>query len=276
MRLHYLTLLFLFVTGSVTAQVQMPAPSPTQTINQQFALGTIEIKYSRPLAKGRKVFGDLVPVNKLWRTGANTATTIRFTDAVEIKGKKIDSGTYALYSVPGIETWDIILNKGINNWGIDGYSESQDVARFKIEPMKLSTKLESFTMQFDKVTAESCELQLMWEKTIVSIPITANIKERLRREITAALQTDKKPFFEAAQFYNEYDRNLSKAIEYAGKAVTENPKAFWIWLYKARMEKDAGKTAAALASSQQSLALAREAKNDDYIKMNVELQKTLR
>jgi len=276
MKPSYLTALFLFLAGTICAQVQMPAPSPTQTVTQQFALGSIEVKYSRPMAKGRKVFGDLVPVNKLWRTGANAATTIRFTDAVEIKGKKIDSGTYALYSIPGIEAWEIILNKGVNNWGMDGYKEAQDVVRFKVEPVKLNKKLESFTIQFNDVKPESCELQLMWEKTAVTIPVHANIKERLRKQLAAALQTDKKPWFEAAQFYNEYDHNISKALEYAGKAVEENPKAFWIWLYKARIEKDAGKTAAALASSQESLALAKAAKNDDYIKMNVELQKTLK
>ncbi len=266
----------LLLAANLCAQVQMPAPSPAQTVTQQFALGSIEVKYSRPLAKGRKVFGDLVPVNKLWRTGANAVTTIRFTDAVEIRGKKIDSGTYALYSIPGIETWEIILNKGISNWGVDGYKETQDIMRFKVEPMKMKQSLESFTIQFNDVKPQSCELQLMWEKTVVTIPIESNIKERLRKQITAALQTDKQPWFEAAQFYNEYDRNISKALEYAGKAVEANPKAFWIWLYKARIEKDAGKTAAALASSQESLALAKEAKNDDYVRMNVELQKSLK
>jgi tetratricopeptide (TPR) repeat protein len=276
MKRTHLTAVLLLLIANVHAQVQMPAPSPTQTVTQQFGLGSIEVKYSRPVTKGRKVFGDLVPVNKLWRTGANAATTIRFTDAVEIRGKKIDSGTYALYSVPGIETWEIILNKGVNNWGVDGYRESQDVVRFKVEPFKMKQPLESFTIQFNDVKAESCELQLMWEKTSVTIPIQTNIKDRLRKQITAALQTDKQPWFEAAQFYNEYERNISKALEYAGKAVEANPKAFWIWLYKARIEKEAGKTAAAMASSQQSLALAREANNDDYVKMNVELQKTLK
>ena len=271
----FLIVLFLFA-GHIGAQVTMPAPSPAQTIIQQFALGNIEVRYSRPVAKRRKVFGDLVPVNKIWRTGANAATIIRFSDPVEIKGKKIDSGSYALYTIPGIEAWEIILNKGIGNWGVDGYKESQDVVRFKVEPAKMTRKLESFTIQFEDVKPETCELQLMWEKTIVSIPINANIKERMRKQITAALQTDKKPWFEAAQFYNEYDRNISKALEYAGKAVEENPKAFWIWLYKARIEKDAGKNAAAFASSQTSLALAKEAENDDYVKMNIELQKSLK
>ena len=266
----------LLIAATMNAQVKMPAPSPGQTIKQDFALGTIEVKYNRPVAKGRKVFGDLVPFNKLWRTGANAATIIKFTDAVEIKGKRIDTGSYALYTIPGTDTWEIILNKGVTNWGVDGYKESEDVARFKVEPIKMSNKLESFTMQFAEVKAESCELQIMWEKTTVTIPINANIKDRIHSQIEAAMLTEKKPYWQAVQFYNEYEKNPTKALEYAGKAIEENPKAFWIWLYKARIEKETGDKKAAMESSKKSLELAKEAKNDDYVKMNEELQKTLK
>lgn len=258
------------------AQVKMPAPSPGQTIQQDFALGSIEVKYSRPAAKGRKVFGDLVPMNKLWRTGANAATIIKFTDVVEIKGKKIDTGSYALYTIPGLESWEVILNKGTGNWGVDGYKESQDVARFRIDPIKIKDKLENFTMQFAEIQPESCELHIMWEKTAIVIPIHATIKERIRTQIEAGLKSAKKPYFQAAQFYYEYDKNISKALDNAGKAVEENPKAFWIWLYKARIEKEAGNKTAAIASAKKSLELAKEAKNDDYVKMNEELIKTLK
>lgn len=265
----------LLLTASVSAQVKMPAPSPLQTITQEFALGTIEVKYSRPLAKGRKVFGDLVPMNKLWRTGANSATVVRFTDVVEINGKKIDTGSYALYTIPGTETWDIILNKGYKNSGVVGYKESDDVVRFKVEKQKLGNKQESFTIQFADIKPESCELQIMWEKTSVSIPIKANIKDRIRTQLEAALLTEKKPWFQAAQYYYDYEKNTTKAIDYAGKAVAESPKAFWIWLFKAKAEKEAGNKTAAIASATKSLELAREAKNDDYIKMNEELLKSL-
>lgn len=266
---------FLTTTVSLYAQVKMPQPSPAQTVKQDFALGSIEVRYSRPFTKGRKVFGDLVPFNKLWRTGANAATLIRFTDNVEIKGKKIDTGSYVLYTVPGYDSWEIILNKGINNWGIEGYKESEDVARFRVEPLRVRDEVESFTIQFDNVQPESCELHIKWEKTAVVIPIAANIKERLRAQLNAALLSDKKPYWQAAQFYNEYDKNPKKALEYVRKAVDENPKAYWIWLYKANIEKEAGDKKAAMESSRKSLALAKEAKNDDYVKMNEELQKKL-
>ncbi len=264
-----------FYTFSSTAQVKMPAPSSTQTIKQDFGMGAIELTYSRPNAKGRKIFGDLVPYNKLWRTGANGATKIVFNDAVELGGKKIDTGSYVLYTIPGVDSWEIILNKGLTNWGVDGYKESEDVIRFKAEPMKMKNNMETFTMEFANIKPESCELHIMWAKTAVSIPVTTNIKDRLRGQIEKAMLTDKKPYWQAAQFYNEFDNNQAKALDNCNKAAEENNKAFWIYLYKAKIQKEMGDKAGAKASAQKSLELAKEAKNDDYVKMNEELLKKL-
>ncbi len=261
---------------SGAAQVKMPAPSSTQTIKQDFGLGTIELTYSRPTAKGRKIYGDLVPFNKLWRTGANAATRIVFSDAVEMGGKKIDSGTYVLYTIPGVDAWEVIINKGISNWGTEGYKETDDIARFKVEPMKMKNSIEAFTMQFADIKPETCSLEIMWEKTGVSIPIRTNIKDKMRAQINAAMQTDKKPYWQAAQFYNEYDKNLPKALENVTKAIEANDKAYWIWIYKAKIQKEMGDNTGALASSKKSLDLAKEAKNDDYVKLNQDLQKTLK
>jgi len=271
----FFSIVCLFMSIGMNAQVKMPAPSPTQAIKQDFAMGNIELTYSRPSAKGRKVFGDLVPYNKLWRTGANGATIIKFSDPVEIKGKRVDTGSYALYTIPGAESWEIILNKGLKNWGVDGYKESEDVIRIMVEPMKMKNNIETFTMQFADIKGESCELHIMWAKTAVVIPITASIREKVKAQIEAAMQTEKKPYWQAAQFYNEYEKNSTKALEYASKAVEANPKAFWMWLYKARIQKDLGDKAGALVSAQKSLELATAEKNDDYIKMNEELIKKL-
>jgi len=265
----------LFATAAV-AQVRMPAPSPVQTVKQDFGMGSIELTYSRPGAKGRKVFGDLVPNGKLWRTGANAATKIVFTDPVEIGEKKIDSGTYVLYTIPNEESWDIILNKGLKNSGIDGYKESEDVVRFTVLPAKLKTAVETFTIQFANIKAESCDLEILWEKKLITIPITTNIKEKVRAQIDAAMQTDKKPYWQAAQFYNEYDKNLPKALENVSKALESNQKAFWMLLYKAKIQKEMGDVAGALETSKASLALAKEANNNDYVKMNETLQKELK
>ncbi|MEO6489265.1 MAG: DUF2911 domain-containing protein [Ferruginibacter sp.] len=273
------SLLALVLAGSYlvsTGQVKMPQPSPTQSLKQDFGMGSIELTYSRPSAKERKIFGELVPYNKLWRTGANSATIIKFSDPVEIKGKKIDTGSYALYTVPGPETWDVILNKGVSNWGVDGYSETADVVRFSVPSMKMINTIETFTMQFADIKPESISLQILWDKTAVDIPITTNIKDKIKAQIDKAMLTDKKPYWQAAQFYNEYEKNSAKALENATKATDENPKAFWIWLYKAKIQKEMGDKQGALASAKKSLELATEQKNDDYVKMNEELIKKLK
>lgn len=272
-------ILFLLLSVSAlytaTAQVKMPAPSPTQTLKQDFGMSSIEIKYSRPAMKGRKIFGDLVPYNKLWRTGANGATIVRFNDPVEIGGKKVDTGSYALYTIPNTDSWTIILNKGTGNWGVDGYKESEDVARFNALVEKVKPKVENFTIQVVNIQPESCDLQLTWEKTKISIPVTVNIKDKVRAQIDAAMQTEKKPYWQAAQFYFEYDKNMNKALENVTKATEAQPTAFWIFLYKARIQKEMGDKAGARESSEKSKQLAKEAQNDDYVKLNEEFLKKL-
>ena len=276
MRKLFLSCLISLGILSIEAQVKLPAPSSTQTIKQDFGVGTIELTYSRPSAKGRKIFGDLVPYNKIWRTGANGPTKITLSDPIEIGGRSLDTGSYVLYTIPGKDSWEVIINKGLKNWGIDGYTDSQDVARFTVTPEKVKPSVETFTMQFADIKPESCLLQLMWDKTSISIPITTNIKAKVRAQIEAAMLTDKKPYWQAAQFYKEYDKDLAKALENVNNATTQNPKAFWIYLYKARILKEMGDNAGAKAASDISLSLAKEAKNDDYVRMNEQLQKGLK
>lgn len=260
----------------VYAQFKLPSVSPTQIIKQEFGLGNIELTYSRQGAKGHKVFGDLVPYDKLWRTGANAATKIVFSDPIEMNGRKIDSGAYVLYTIPGAESWEVIINKGIRNVGTDGYKESEDVLRFKVEPVNTKINTESFTIQFAALRPESCELQLMWEKKLIIIPIVVNIKDKMRMQLDAAMRTNQKPFWQAAQFYYEYDRNLTRALENVNKAIEGNPKAYWMLLYKAKIHNEMGDITGATQSVNRSLALSKDAKNDDYVKMNEMLLKELK
>ncbi len=272
------TICSLLLAGTLTqAQVKMPAPSPGQTLKQDFGLASIDVVYSRPVAKGRKVFGDLVPFNEVWRTGANAATLVTFNDAVELAGKKVDSGTYALYTIPNKGSWVIILNKGVKNWGSDGYTADDDVVRVTVKTEEVKNMVESFTIQFANVKPESCNLQIMWENTMVSVPVKTDVKTTIRTSLESALKnSEKKPYWQAMQFYNEWDNNPAKALQYADLAVQDNPKAFYMWLYKARLEKATGNKAKAMESSKKSLELAKEAKNNDYVKMNEDLQKTLK
>ena len=255
-----------FIAASIAtmAQAKVPAPSSTQTIKQDFGLGIIELTYSRPGVKGRKIFGDHEPFDSLWRTGANAATRIKFTEPVEIGGKSLDTGSYVIYTIPTKTNWEVIINKGLENWGTDGYKKSEDVVRFKVPASKTTNLVETMAMQFLNVKAESCDLNIAWENTSINIPIKTNIKDKLRASFEKDLMGEKKPYWGAAQFYFEYDKNNVKALECVKGGIEGNKKAFWMYLYKAKIEKEMGDKTAALASAKTAMELAKAAKNDTY------------
>lgn len=263
------------------AQIRMPAPSTTQKITQNFGLGTIELVYSRPNIKGRSLMkdnSDLAPLGKLWRVGANAATRISFTDRVMIGGKLLDTGSYVLYAIPGKEYWEIILNKGLNNWGTDGYKESEDVNRFKIKAEKLGEETETFAMQFENVLPESCDLELIWGKTLIRIPMSTNVKDRIRAQVEKSLAAEKvnpNDYFAAANFYYEWDKNYAAALTNVVKATNANPKAFYMFLLQAKIQQALGDKIAAKTSAEKCIAAATEAKNDDYVKQATDLIKKL-
>ncbi|MEP7079920.1 MAG: DUF2911 domain-containing protein [Ginsengibacter sp.] len=255
------------------AQVRMPAPSTTQYIKQDFGMSSIELTYSRPNLKGRKIIGVVEPWNVLWRTGANAATKITFNDAVQIGNTKIDSGSYAIYTIPQKNgTWQFIINKGYKNSGVTGYTQSDDVLRMNIKVNKNAQKIETLTMQFGNVLPESCVLNIAWEDFNMSIPITTNIKDRLKAQFESALMSDKKPYWQAAQYYNDYENNKVKALEMINKAIAQSDKpAFYQVYYKAKLQKELGDKKSAVATAKQSLELSKEANNDTYVLMSQKL-----
>jgi hypothetical protein len=269
----------IFSSMAAISQVRMPQPSPTQTLHQDFGLGKIELTYSRPSIKERTLFtpnSELAPFGQVWRTGANNATKIRFTDLVQINGNKLDTGTYALYTIPGATEWTIIINKGLK-WGTE-YKQEEDIFRFTVPSKTIANKHESFTMQFSDIKPESCNLDLMWGNTNVSVPITTNVRDRIRTQLETALNaTEKRPglHYNAANFYYEYDKDYAKALAYADKAIEENKEAFWVYLLKARIQKAAGDKSGAKATAQITIDKATAQKNDDYARFARELIKSL-
>ncbi len=267
-----LPLTMLLACNFLFAQVQVPLPqlSPTATVIQNFGIGKITLVYSRPSIKGRTLFAansDLAPLDKLWRTGANAATSISFTEQVNFGGKDIDTGSYALYTIPGSSEWEIILNKGVNNSGTSGYKESDDVVRFKV-PAENSTgmNVETFTMEFLNIKPESCDLFLLWGNTMVVIPITTNFKDKTRASIEAALKGNDKPYWQAASFYYEYDKDYAKALDNVNHAIETNKDAYYMYMLKARVQKAMGDATGAKASAGKTIELAAAQKNDDDVK----------
>jgi tetratricopeptide (TPR) repeat protein len=275
MKKFLLSLFIALALCNANAQLKTPAPSPTQTIKQDFGLSSVELIYSRPAMKNRKIFGELVPWNAVWRTGANNATRLKFMDDVMIGGKALKAGEYALYTVPGENEWDIIINKGSANWGTN-YKMEDDVIRVKVKPMKLSDKVETFTMQFANVTPTSTDLHIMWDKTAVAVPITTEIDKKIMAQIDNAMNKDTRPYFQSAMYYMETGKDLNQSLQWFDKAIEQNPKAFWMYHQKANALAKLGKKAEAKAVALKSIELAREQKNDDYVSLNEKLIATLK
>nr|MBP6410150.1 DUF2911 domain-containing protein [Pseudarcicella sp.] len=250
MKNYFFILILLFVSSfSFSQTLKIPAPSPLQTIKQDFALSFVEVNYSRPALKGRVAFGDLVPFGKLWRTGANAATKITFGEDVNIAGKPIKAGSYAIYVVPTAEEWEVIFNKGVANMGTSGYKKEEDALSVSVKTNKMADKIESFMITFDNVLSDKMNLVMGWENTIVEVPISTNVDKKIMKDIDNAMNVDAKPYFESARYYFENDKDLNKALVWINKATELKPKAFWMFLMKARIQFKMGDKAGAIATS---------------------------
>jgi hypothetical protein len=256
-------------------QLATPQPSPTQVVKQNFSTGNIELNYSRPSKKGRVVFGDLVPFEKVWRTGANTATTLTFSDDVTIGGKEIKAGKYGLLSIPGEKKWTLIITKDVNVTSPAAYKAENDVARVEADVMKLPFAVETFTITFADLTGNSTNLHIFWDNTLVMLPISTNTEARVMKQIDDVMNKDNKPYFAAAQYYFDNGKDLGQALTWVNKALETNKEAFWMYLLKARIHAKQNDKAGAKAAANTVVTLATKAKNDDYVKMANDLLKTL-
>lgn len=268
-------LAFIFLTNDAQ-QLTTPQPSPTANIKQNFALSSIEISYSRPGVKGRKIFGDLVPYGKVWRTGANNATTINFGEEVTIGGKKVAAGKYGLLTIPGESEWTFIITKQLDVTSPAAYKEDQDVVRVKAQPASLPFSIETMMISIDNIKSNSCEVAVIWDNVYVNFAVTVDVDSKVMKQINEVMQNDSRPYFNAAMYYIDNGKDLNKAVEWLDKAFVQTPDGFWIQYQKARALKMLGKKADAIAASNKSIELAKKAQNDDYVKLNEDLQKTLK
>lgn len=255
------SLALLFAAFALTAQAQeplkLPALSPNASIHQDFSTSGIDITYSRPSMRGRTVFGDVVAYGAVWRTGANAATKLKLGEEVVIGGQIIKPGEYALYTVPGKDEWEVIINKGTGNWGAAGYDKAADIVRFKVKPTMMNSAVETFTIDIANITYSTCDIELAWEKTKIAIPVKANNETRLDAAIDKAINQPALPYQQAATYYLETGNNLQKALTYADKAIEQNPKAFFLYYLKARIAAKMGKKEETIVAAKKSIELAK-------------------
>ena len=215
----------LTLSATLAQSLNVPAPSPTQTLKQNFGTSDMSLEYSRPSANNRVIFGDVVPFDKIWRTGANSSTKITFGSDVKVEGKEVKAGTYAIYTLPGKESWDIMLYKDLTIGGnTSKYKTEDEILRVKVKSTKVSEKVESFTMNFNGFTATATTLEMIWENTKVAVAITTDIDATIMKNIEKYVINDSRPFYSAATYYYDNNKDNNLAMEWVNKAIA-TPKS---------------------------------------------------
>ena len=268
--------LLLFICAIVTsvavqAQLQTPAPSPFQKIEQKVGLTDVTLEYSRPSMKGRTIFGGLVPYDNVWRTGANANTKITFSDDVIIGGKTVKAGSYAIYTKPGMQSWDVMFYTDSNNWGTpQKWDESKVAATVKAQVYLMPMAIETFTMTFDDVASDSANLGILWDKTYVGVPIKFETDKMVSASIDKVMNgPGANEYYQAAVYYLESGKDINKAKTWIDKAIEmRSEPAFWYHRQQSLIYAKAGDKKGAINAAKKSLSLAQEAGNDDYVALN--------
>ena len=264
-----LTIIFIGFSTSLLAQEKVsfliPPSSPEASFTQQLVNGEITISYSRPLARGRKIFGGLVPLDSLWRTGASGATTIYISEEIIIGDKLLKEGKYSLFTIPGEKEWTIIINADTTLHGSFGYSSSKDVLRFKIKSEKSDLFTEAFTISFVELTNKgSGFLTLAWENTIVKIPLKSPVDDRVMAEINTRLIANKEQntelYYQAANYYYTTGRDLKLAAAWAAEAEKADKENFNYPNLLQKILADQNDYKAAIAAAKRAIVLG-EKKN---------------
>tara|TARA_R110002074_G_scaffold5143_6_gene25305 strand:+ start:25892 stop:26737 length:846 start_codon:yes stop_codon:yes gene_type:complete len=266
-----LFLMAIVASISVEAQINTPAPSPSAKLMQTVGLTEVMIDYSRPNMRGREVYGNLVPFDKLWRTGANAYTKITFDTDVSIGGKEVKAGTYSIFTKPGASTWDVFFYTDIVGGGTPSkWEESKVVAQVNVPVYKMDMPVETFTITVDDVMSNGASIGIIWANTYVAVPFTVPTDATVMKSIDKALNgPTADDYYAAAVYYSSEGKDINKAKEWMNKAMsmTEKP-AFWQLRQQSLILAKAGDKKGAIEAAKKSLAGATEAGNDDYIKMN--------
>lgn len=250
------------VAAAAVAQVKTPQPSPKASLTQTVGTTDITIHYSRPGVKGRTIWGDLVPHDKVWRTGANAATTISFSDDVTINGQKLAKGTYSLHTIPGKDEWTIIFNTVADQWGSYSYDAAKDALRVTTKPEKSNEFAEWMGFDIPKMTTDEATIRFRWENVAVPFTVNTNTTTRTLAAFRSALGADWRTPYMAANFAFENKagtpEEMNKWVDMSIK-VNENLANLWL---KARMQERAGDRAAAIATAEKAISKATEAQKD--------------
>lgn len=269
MRIHFSLLLIMLTSISLIAQIEKPSLSPKKISQQKVGLANVTLEYGQPNKQGRKIFGSLIPYNKLWRTGANSSTKITTDKEITLANNTIPAGTYGLYTIPNKKEWTIIIHKKTNLWGDAGYDKTNDLIRFTIPVKKIRDTNETLNINFENFTVDGADLVLAWENTKIVIPVIVNsdaiIEEQINAKIINSKETiSSQTYFDAAQYYYLKNKELNTAFEWFSKAEKLRPTAFWYTYYKSELAYKLGKNNIAKQGAAKCLKAAKSSKSSDY------------
>lgn len=263
----------LFLTNSITSQVVAPAPSPVGKNIQKVGMTTLTLEYSRPGVKDRSIFGEMIPYGKLWRTGANNNTKITIDTEITVAGQELKAGTYAIFTIPNKDSWEVLFYSDANNWGIPKtWDDSKVVARTTVKSYPIPFNVETLTLDFNEIKNTSAILEILWEKTYIAIPFEVPTDRIVMASIEKTMNNNPtdNDYYAAAVYYLNADKDIKTAqkwIDKAVKAQKKDPK-FYVIRRQALIHAKAGDTKKAIKAAKKSLKLAEKANNSDYIKMN--------
>ncbi len=257
---------------TVNGQVGYLRASPLQKTTAKVGFTDITIEASRPSIKGRVIFGDLVPYDELWRTGANRSTKITFSDTVYIGKTALAPDTYTLLTIPTTTDWDIYFYKDLSLWGApDSLEESKIAAHIKVPSLSLNRTFESLTLTIDDLTKNSVNLGLAWENTYVAIPISIPTDDIMTGLIHKELAKNASDFHAAAYYYLNNNLDLNKAKDWMAKAILIRAiPDYRDYLWQSMILDKLGDRKGAIQSAKKSLEIAKDAGSRVGIEENTE------
>ena len=268
----YLLILTLIIFSFSFSQIKTPQPSPAAEIVQTVGLTEFEVQYSRPSMRGREIFGNLVPYDKIWRTGANENSGISFSTSIKIGDSTVPAGKYSIYTIPGVDSWDFILYSDANNWGLPSeWDENKVIVKINAPSFKQAFPVESFQFFMVDLSNNSFTLGIAWDDVYVPITIDVPTREMVEKNIQDVMgkQPKASDYYAAAVYYRQENINIEKAVKWIDKAIEMSDEVkYWQLRQQSLIYAANGNIKGAIKVAKKALEAAKIANNQDYVKMN--------
>lgn len=260
------TVCMVMVFGAVAiAAVETPRVSPKASVSQRIGVTDVQITFSRPGVKNRAIWGELVPYDKVWRTGANEATTISFSNDVKVEGQALPAGKYGLFTIPGQSSWTVIFNKDAEQWGSNKYKQESDALRIQVQSQDAPNQ-EWMDFSFQNLSPESADVVLRWEKKLIKFGIHVDTKQKVlascRDAIANLKPDDNDTLSDCTEYSLNNDGDAAEALKWANQAVAKKESFFSLSL-KAEALAKSGQRADALQAAQKALTMTKDIPEED-------------